>query len=147
MGQVDVIIQREMSFEEDFYEKELFSFQVLREESRAVGYGYLVADKPGLRQLAAYLSTHTTQQERDDIVEDYRVGSDRLVNRYISLTQDRWVTVALMAGLFWAAVALLVLLQRARRRKDRMEMQARLYEEAFLQAQIKPHFLYNAWAR
>ena len=144
MGQVDVIIQREMSFEEDFYEKELFSFQVLREESRAVGYGYLVADKPGLRQLAAYLSTHTTQQERDDIVEDYRVGSDRLVNRYISLTQDRWVTVALMAGLFWAAVALRVLLQRARRRKDRMEMQARLYEEAFLQAQIKPHFLYNA---
>lgn len=144
MGQVDAIIQRKMSFEEDFYEKELFSFHVLREEKDAVGYGYLIADKPGLRQLTAYLSLHTTQEERDEIVERYRVGSDRLVSRYISLSHDRWVTVAIVAGLFWLIIVLLALLQSARRRKSRMEMQARLYEEAFLQAQIKPHFLYNA---
>ncbi|MET3293118.1 UNVERIFIED_CONTAM: ABC-type amino acid transport substrate-binding protein/anti-sigma regulatory factor (Ser/Thr protein kinase) [Brevibacillus sp. OAP136] len=144
-GLVDYIIQNENVFLEDFYENELFDLtSVYRLRESPKYYCYFLKQSDKMEQVIPIINRAMNYFDSSEMVAAYQVGESELRNRYIEQKRNR----NLIAFVLLIAVVVLSLLVygfiRTKKFSKKLEKEVAINEMAYLQSQIKPHFLYNA---
>lgn len=144
-GDIEYIIQNENVFLEDYYENELFdltaAYRILESPKY---YCYFFAKTHEMEKLISIMNRAMNYFDAGEMVEKYKVGESDLRNRYIEQKRNQNLIA------FVLLIALIVLLLfvfgfvRTKRFSKKLEKEAAVNEMAYLQSQIKPHFLYNA---
>lgn len=144
-GEIDYLIQNENVFLEDYYEKELFNLTpVYRIAESPKAYCYFFQQTPEMEALSSMMNRAMNYFDVNELVATYKVGEIELRNRYIEQKRTRDLIVFV---LFIVVVGLLLLaigFMRTKRFSKKLEKEVAINEMAYLQSQIKPHFLYNA---
>ena len=83
----------------------------------------------------------------DNALSQYPDSSSVIIERYKESKDDRWTIAVVVSLIYAAAIAFAILYFHSRNNNDVLHAQLQMYETAFLKAQIKPHFLYNALGR
>lgn len=144
-GDIEYIIQNENVFLEDYYENELFdltaAYRILESPKY---YCYFFAKTHEMEKLISIMNRAMNYFDASEMVEKYKVGESDLRNRYIEQKRNQNLIA------FVLLIALIVLLLfvfgfvRTKKFSKKLEKEAAMNEMAYLQSQIKPHFLYNA---
>ncbi|TDK59875.1 transporter substrate-binding domain-containing protein [Bacillus salipaludis] len=142
---VDYIIQNENVFLEDFYENELFDLtSVYRIKESPKYYCYFFKQTGEMDTLVSIMNRAMNYFDTNDIVDKYKVGESELRNRYITQKRHRnLITFILLIVLIVLSLFVFGFI-RTKKVSKKLEKEVAINEMAYLQSQIKPHFLYNA---
>ncbi|MED4586752.1 transporter substrate-binding domain-containing protein [Brevibacillus choshinensis] len=144
-GDVDYIFQNEHVFLEDYYENELFDLTtVYRIVESPKDYSYFFQKSDEMETLISIMDRAMNYFDVNELVTKYKVGEVDLRNRYIAQKRNR----NLIAFILLIALIVLSLVVfgfvRTKKFSKKLEKEVAINEMAYLQSQIKPHFLYNA---
>lgn len=143
--QVDYILQNENVFQEDYYKYELLDLVLkYRIVEAPQKYCYYFENTQEMARLIEILNRVIRSYDMGETIHHYETEQMELMGRYVRQKKNESIIGAVLAAavviLFFVAVNLF----RARRFSKRLEKEVAETQMAFLQSQIKPHFLYNA---
>lgn len=144
-GDIDYIIQNENVFLEDFYENELFDLtSVYRIIEAPKYYCYFFKQTSEMDTLISIMNRAMNYFDTNEMVAKYKVGESDLRNRYITQKRNRnLITFILLIVLIVLSLFVFGFI-RTKKFSKKLEKEVAINEMAYLQSQIKPHFLYNA---
>ncbi|MGG1664313.1 histidine kinase [Brevibacillus sp. NRS-1366] len=142
---IDYLIQNENVFLEDYYENELFNLTpVYRIVESPKFYCYFFRQTDEMEALSSIMNRAMNYFDVNELVAKYKVGEMDLRNKYIEQKRNRdliaFVLLIVVIGLLLLAFGLV----RSKKFSKKLEKEVAINEMAYLQSQIKPHFLYNA---
>ncbi|OIK16852.1 hypothetical protein BIV60_02220 [Bacillus sp. MUM 116] len=144
-GDIDYIIQNEDVFLEDFYKNELFDLtSVYRIKESPKYYCYFFKQTRDMDTLVSIMNRAMNYFDTNEIVDKYKVGESELRNRYITQKKHRnLITFILLIVLLVLSLFVFGFI-RTKKVSKKLKKEVAINEMAYLQSQIKPHFLYNA---
>ena len=131
-------------FMEDYFTKELFDLKQVYEISEAPkDYCFLFEESYANTPLVEIFNRGIDSYNSSSLIEKYTVGQLELINNYIRQLKERNIIAILLATSALLIIWVIAKFLDAKQKKEKYAYEARVNESAFLQAQIKPHFLYN----
>ncbi|MFV0517773.1 MAG: sensor histidine kinase [Aminipila sp.] len=145
-GKVDYIFQNENVFNEDFYSYELFDFiNIYKIEEFPREYSYLFKKTDEMQRFIKIWDRAMSHSfNMDDIISKYEIGEKELLNKYLKQKRIQSQIVISIFILLVVIIGLTYQYKSAKKMSEIMKKEASINKMAYLQSQIKPHFLFNA---
>ncbi len=145
---VDYILQKHNVYHSDYFRNELFDTKELFIIDNAQ-YEFCFAFKNNAQGeiLLNYVNSIIDDFDFENALSQYPDSSSVIIERYKESKGDRWTITAVVSLIYAAVIAFALLYFYSKNNNDVLRAQLQMYETAFLKAQIKPHFLYNALGR
>lgn len=143
-GDVEYGCQNVSVFIEDYFTKELFYLkQVYKFLENPKEYCYFFTKKYENTPLIDIFDRAIDYYNSQALFDKYEVGQLELMNSYIARMKERNTVFFCLVAAVALVICLIKMFLDAKKKKEMYAYAAKINETAFLQAQIKPHFLYN----
>ncbi len=145
---VDYILQKHNVYRSDYFRNELFDTKELFVIDNAQ-YEFCFAFKNDAEGefLLNSVNSVIDNFNFESALSQYPDSSSVIIDRYKESKDDRWKIAVVVSLIYAVAITFAILYFYSRNNNDVLNAQLQMYETAFLKAQIKPHFLYNALGR
>lgn len=147
LGVIDFAVQTEGIYDYYYYQNEFFNLSKVRPLPIQEYTCFALSDSPGNQDLLDYINKSI--ESVPNIIDDsaYPDVMNVIIQRYThDRTRNRYIIV-IVTLLFLTTVFLAAMYLHEKENNQVLDGELQMYETAFLQAQIKPHFLYNALGR
>lgn len=143
-GDITYGCQNVSVFMEDYFTKELFDLKQVYEISEVPkDYCFFFAKRYADTPLVEIFNRGIDYYNSSSLIDKYTVGQLELINNYIRQMKERNIIAILLVVAALLIIWVIGKLLDTKQKKEKYAYEARVNESAFLQAQIKPHFLYN----
>lgn len=144
-GKVTYTFQNENVFNEDFYRYELFDvIKIYKIEESPREYSYLFKKTEDMREFVKIWNRAMSCFNMEDVISKYEVGETELLNKYLKQKNTQNQIVISLFILLIVIIGLAYQYKSAKKMSELMKKEASINKMAYLQSQIKPHFLFNA---
>ena len=144
-NKVDLIVQNENVFREDLFFNELFNLKIsYRILESPKDYCLYFSKTDNMKNLIPIVNKALKKYNFEKIIKEYELDDIELMNKYIQQRRIKDSIIWLLSLLFMLTAVLIYNLKKTLSFNKRLEEEIIKTEMAYLQSQIKPHFLYNA---
>lgn len=143
-NKIKYICQNENVFLENYYTKELFQ---LKKKYRIVEspkyYSFYISNAKEMQPLIKIFNMALSKIDSQSIIASYSIGEAELLQRYMRNKNEHYqITLVLLLAII-VVVLLAYFYIKSHSRSLLYKKQSEINKMALLQAQIKPHFIYN----
>lgn len=140
--EVDFIVQNDSVFDEDFYSKELLEFsKIYKIKDSPKKYAFLTSKSQSSKNIINTINKNMVDLDFDMYLFKHQVSESILIDKYINQKTRQLILMFIVVTMMFAIVIIIYLKKNA---KEVLEREIMLNKLAYLQTQIKPHFIYNS---
>ena len=142
---IDYALQKHSVYMQEYFDDELFyTKEAFIINDAAFSYCMAAKDNGAGRGLIADINETIARTDIDAALKNYPESSEFIIDRYLQNKDDRRDIIILTFVLYAVIILLGFLYFYEKHVNGILKAQTQMFETAFLSAQIKPHFLFNA---
>ncbi len=136
--------QNENVFIEDFYKYELFDLtKIYRIVESPKEYCFFFKKDNDMKVLSNVISRSITNVNLTQLLDKYKYGELLLLSKYMIQKRNRNIIIIMFAITILVLAIMMVFYIKNKNQSKKIKLEAAINEMAYLQSQIRPHFLFN----